>query len=318
MTAAALSAALAEANLAVLLSAVAHRTGDLALLDRFGDRRAFDHGRGPATLPDDVADAIRAEAFARLTERASDGRDDAPPLDAASLHRIMEFCAGEDVPAEYVGLVEEEANFGGRDLRRFRWRRPPDDAALGRFRVGIIGAGLGGLCAAIRLEQAGIPYTVFEKNPDVGGTWYENTYPDLRVDVPNHFYSYSFRPNPDWSHYYARQHELFDYIGECAKEHDVLRHVRFGTEVVSAAFDDDRGAWSVSLRDGDGTSVVEVNVLISAVGMLNRPAIPDIDGLDTFSGPTFHSSRWDHDVDLHGRRIAVVGTGASAMQFVPA
>src|SRR4051812_14293493 len=319
MTAAALSAALAEANLAVLLSAVAHRTGDLALLDRFGDRRAFDHGRGPATLPDDVADAIRAEAFARLTERASDGRDDAPPLDAASLHRIMEFCAGEDVPAEYVGLVEEEANFGGRDLRRFRWRRPPDDAALGRFRVGIIGAGLGGLCAAIRLEQAGIPYTVFEKNPDVGGTWYENTYPDLRVDVPNHFYSYSFRPNPDWSHYFARREELAAYIETCANEFGVLGNVRLRTEVLEADFDEASGRWSLRIRDADGRDAqLEVDALISAVGMLNRPSIPDLPGLDDFAGPWFHSARWDHEVELRGRRVAVGGTGASAMQFAPA
>jgi 4-hydroxyacetophenone monooxygenase len=164
---------------------------------------------------------------------------------------------------------------------------------------------------------------VFDKNADVGGTWFENTYPDLRVDVPNHFYSYSFRPNPDWSHYYARQHELFDYIAECAEEHGVLRHVRFGTEVVSAAFDEDRGTWAVSLRDARGTpegrgSGGTSEVQVSAVGMLNRPAIPDIDGLDTFAGPSFHSSRWDHDVDLHAKRIAVVGTGASAMQFVPA
>ena len=113
-------------------------------------------------------------------------------------------------------------------------RAGPTPTTLGGFRVGIIGAGLGGLCAAIRLEQAGIPYTVFEKNPDVGGTWFENTYPDLRVDVPNHFYSYSFAPNPDWSDYYARRDELADYIERCAKEYGVLPHVRFGTEVLAA------------------------------------------------------------------------------------
>ncbi len=182
---------------------------------------------------------------------------------------------------------------------------------LSNFHVGIVGAGLGGLCAAIRLEQAGIPYTVFDKNPDVGGTWFENTYPDLRVDVPNHFYSYSFRPNPDWSHFYARQHELFDYIASCAKEFGVLPHVRFGTEVRSATFDEGSGTWRVALRDAQGDSEVEVNALVSAVGMLNRPAVPDIEGLDTFAGPCFHSSRWDHDVELREQRVVVIGTGAS-------
>ena len=163
---------------------------------------------------------------------APDGPAARAAIDEASLHRIMEFCAGEEVAPEYVPFVEEEANFDGNDRRRFVWRRAPDDAVRRSFRVGIIGAGLGGLCAAIRLEQAGIPYTVFEKNPDVGGTWYENTYPDLRVDVPNHFYSYSFRPNPDWSHYYARRDELAEYIETCAKEYGVLPNVRFRTEVL--------------------------------------------------------------------------------------
>ena len=235
------------------------------------------------------------------------------------MHRIMEFCAGEAVPPEYVPMVEDEANFDGVDRRRFEWTRRPPDAVLERFHVGIIGAGLGGLCAAIRLEQAGIPYTVFEKNADVGGTWFENTYPDLRVDVPNHFYSYSFFPNPDWSDYFARRGELADYITRGAKEYGVLPHVRFRTEVHEATFDEARSIWSLTLRGPDGAEErVEVTALISAVGMLNRPSIPEIDGLDSFAGPCFHSARWDHEVELHGRRVAVIGTGASAMQFVPA
>jgi 4-hydroxyacetophenone monooxygenase len=313
-----LSAALAEANLAVLVSAVAHLTGDLSLLERFPDPRAFDHGRGPGSLGARDADALRAEAFARLT--AFDAATAAPPaIDAAALHRIMEFCAGEEVAPAYVPLVEEEADFDGRDRRRFEWTHRPPEPVLERFHVGIIGAGLGGLCAAIRLEQAGIPYTVFEKNADVGGTWFENTYPDLRVDVPNHFYSYSFFPNPEWSDYFARREELADYIARGAKEHGVLPHVRFRTEVQAATFDEAHGRWSLTLQGPDGAEErVEVAALISAVGMLNRPSIPEIDGLDSFAGPCFHSARWDHDVELHGRRVAVIGTGASAMQFVPA
>jgi 4-hydroxyacetophenone monooxygenase len=249
---------------------------------------------------------------------ADAGTDDARSPDTTTLHRLIELVVGEPVSAEYVPLVEEEGDFGGDDPRRFAWARRPDPDALAGFRVGIIGAGLGGVCAAIRLEQAGIPFTVFDKNPDVGGTWFENTYPDLRVDVPNHFYSYSFTPNPEWSHFYARQHELHEYVTRCAKEHHVLPHVRFGTEVLAAEFDAARARWRVRVRDADGESEVEVNALISAVGMLNRPSIPDLPGLDTFAGPWFHSARWDHDVDLRDRRVAVVGTGASAMQFVPA
>ena len=226
---------------------------------------------------------------------------------------------GEPVGDEYVPLVEEEADFGGVDLRRFEWTRRPDAATLAGFHVGIIGAGLGGLCAAIRLEQAGIPYTVFDKNADVGGTWFENTYPDLRVDVPNHFYSYSFRPNADWSHYYTRANTSCSTTSpsarrnttccrtcasapRCSRPRGTRRAVRGGLrcETVTAT------PRSRSTRS------------ISAVGMLNRPAVPDINGLDSFAGPSFHSSRWDHDVDLHGKQIVVIGTGASAMQFVPA
>ena len=318
-----LAAALAEANLAVLVSALALRTGDLTILDRAGleragDPRRFDHGRGPATVSDDDAAAIRAEAFAILSE-LDVGPANAATMDDASLLRIMEFCAGEPIAPEYVPLVRDEADFDACDRRRFEWTQPPDRAVLEQFHVGIIGAGLGGLCAAIRLEQAGIPYTVFEKNPDVGGTWFENTYPDLRVDVPNHFYSYSFAPNADWSDHYARREELADYIGRCAKEHAVLPNIRLGTEVQDATFDEGSGRWHVGLRGADGAEErVDVNVLISAVGMLNRLSIPDIEGLDSFAGPVFHSSRWDHDVELEGKRVAVVGTGASAMQFVPA
>jgi 4-hydroxyacetophenone monooxygenase len=125
---------------------------------------------------------------------------------------IMQFCAGEQIDPAYLPLVREECQFAGVDPRRFAWETMPPRERLDAFRVGIIGSGFGGLCAAIRLQQAGIPYTIYEKNDDIGGTWYENDFPDLRVDVPNHFYSYSFEPNPDWSSFFARRDELKAYI----------------------------------------------------------------------------------------------------------
>jgi 4-hydroxyacetophenone monooxygenase len=174
------------------------------------------------------------------------------------------------------------------------------------------------VCAAVRLEQAGIPYTICEKNDSVGGTWYENSYPDLRVDVPNHFYSYSFEPNPDWSNYFSRRDEIEGYIEACASKYGVRDKVRVSTEVLRAEYDEASALWSVHVRGADGKEeVLRANVVISAVGMLNRPQFPDIPGLDSFEGACFHSSRWDHDLDFKGKRVGVIGTGASAMQFAP-
>ncbi len=310
--------AVVDADLVVLLAAVAHLTEDASLLERY-DVGAFDHGRGAATLSPDDADEIRALATDVLSRVDPAEVLARPPVSDELLHRIMEFCAGEPIGPEYVGVVREEANFQHEDRRRFRWTHRPAEDELDAFRVAIIGAGLGGVCAAIRLEQAGIPYTVFDKNPGVGGTWFENTYPDLRVDVPNHFYSFSFAPNPDWSDYYARREELAGYIERCVADYGIEPHLRLGTEVIAADWDDDRARWTLEVRGSDGRAEsVEAHALISAVGMLNRPSVPDLAGLDTFTGPWFHSSRWDHTADLHGKRVAVVGTGASAMQFVPA
>ena len=163
----------------------------------------------------------------------------------------MNFCAGEEIDPEYVELVVEEANFDGDDRRRFVWEHPPAAGRLDELHVGIIGAGLGGLCAAIRLEQAGIPYTVFDKNVDVGGTWFENTYPDLRVDVPNHFYSYSFAPNPDWSRLLRPPRRDRRVHQAVRREHGVVPHIRFDTEVVGANYDErTRAVGIASTRQG--------------------------------------------------------------------
>jgi 4-hydroxyacetophenone monooxygenase len=205
----------------------------------------------------------------------------------------------------------------GVDARDVAWDGIPA-GARGAFRVVVIGAGMSGLLAAIKLEEAGIPYVVLEKNAGVGGTWRENTYPGCRVDVANHFYSYSFAPNHDWPEFFSCQGELREYFERCATDYGVRGRIRFGTEVVSATFDERAGRWVVRTRDAAGREeTVEANAVVSAVGALNRPKIPAIPGLDTFAGPAFHSARWEHQHDLAGKRVAVVGTGASAFQLVP-
>lgn len=182
-------------------------------------------------------------------------------------------------------------------------------------RIAVIGTGFGGLAAVIELKRRGFDdIVVLEKASDIGGVWRENTYPGAACDVPSPFYSYSFEPNPRWPHRFSRQPAILDYIHHVADKYDVTRHIRFDTEVTGATYDDATGRWTVAIAGGEE---LVVDVLVSAVGQLSRPAYPEIPGRDTFAGPAFHSALWDHDVDLTGKRVAVIGTGASAIQFVP-
>jgi len=182
--------------------------------------------------------------------------------------------------------------------------------------VAVIGAGFGGLCLAHRLGEDGIDdVVILERDDGVGGTWRANSYPGAACDVPSHLYSLSFATNPDWSRTYATQPEILAYIEACYDRFDVRRKVRTGVSVTSARWDDERGLWRLRADDG---RTWEAPVLVSAVGMFNTPRIPDFEGRGEFTGASFHSARWDHDHDLTGRRVAVVGTGASAVQVVPA
>lgn len=179
-------------------------------------------------------------------------------------------------------------------------------------RIAIAGAGMSGICMGIKLKAAGIDsFTIYEKAAEVGGTWRENTYPGLSCDVPSRYYSFSFAPNPDWSSYYSPGGEIQRYLEGIADRYGLRRHIEFGKEVVGASFED--GRWRV--RTGDGGES-EVDFLISACGFLHHPRYPDIPGLDSFEGAAFHSARWDHDVELRGKRIGVVGNGSSGIQIV--
>ncbi|MFG2005322.1 flavin-containing monooxygenase [Spirillospora sp. NPDC048911] len=188
-----------------------------------------------------------------------------------------------------------------------------------RHHVLIIGSGFGGIGMAIRLKRAGVhDFVVLEKADELGGTWRDNTYPGAACDVPSHLYSFSFERKTDWTRRFPPQREILDYLWHCARKYGVLPHIRFGTEVTEARFDagegDSNAVWRVSTSGGDELTA---RVLISACGQLNRPALPAVEGRESFAGPSFHSARWDHGVDLGGKRVAVIGTGASAIQIVP-
>lgn len=179
----------------------------------------------------------------------------------------------------------------------------------------IIGTGFGGLCMAIQLKKAGFDqFTLLEKASDVGGTWRDNTYPGAACDVQSHFYSFSFEPKHDWSRKFGLQPEILDYMRHCADKYDLQKHIQFNCEVRTVTFDEPGNQWRVETAKGD---VYEAGIVVTATGQLNQPAWPSIPGLSSFKGALFHSARWNHDYQLQDKRVAVIGTGASAIQFVP-
>ena len=184
-----------------------------------------------------------------------------------------------------------------------------------RSRIAIIGSGFSGLCLAIRLQMAGIgSFTIFEKSECLGGTWRDNTYPGAACDSPSFAYCFSFEQKTDWSRKWAPQQEILDYLRHCAGKYGLLPKIRFGAEITRARFDADAGVWQLRSADGEDFSA---EILVSGVGQLNRPFVPEVSGLDRFQGEWFHSARWNHDVGLEGRNVAVIGNAASAIQFVP-
>ncbi len=182
-------------------------------------------------------------------------------------------------------------------------------------RIAIIGAGPGGLCMAIRLKQSGFDnFVILEKGGGLGGTWYHNRYPGCAVDLPSFLYSFSFELNPNWSRPFAPQSELLAYMEHCADKYDVRSHCRFNAGVAQAVWDEERASWSLRLEDGE---VEQASVVVGAVGMFNELVWPDIDGRDDYAGVSFHSAEWNHDASLVGKRVAVIGSAASAVQIVP-
>lgn len=178
----------------------------------------------------------------------------------------------------------------------------------------VVGAGFSGLGAAIRLAQEGFDdLVVLERGPDVGGTWRDNSYPGAACDVPSHLYSYSFALNPDWSRAFSPQGEIYDYIRKVTHEAGVREKIRFGVDVTSVDYDESRGRWTVRTSEEE----YDARVVVLGVGALCEPRLPEIDGVGDFAGPVFHTARWDHSVTLADKRVAVIGTGASAIQVVP-
>jgi 4-hydroxyacetophenone monooxygenase len=272
----------------------------------------------PATVADKAdVDLVRSKAveFLRGYRDAGAGPIDFGPV--ARLPRSLALAAGVD------HLVEEDVPLWIEELaldpwvRGIRWEQEPMSERLEDFSVVVIGAGMGGLNAAVQLQNAGIPFTVVEKNAGVGGTWFENRYPGARVDTPVRAYTHIFGvdyplPYP-WGPWEENQ-RYFDWV---ADTFGVRGRIVFGTEVISVTWDEAAGRWVVIAKGPDGERVWRPNAVVTAVGMLSRPSIPPFEGMRDFAGPSFHTARWPEDLDLSDKRVAVIGTGCSGAQVVP-
>jgi 4-hydroxyacetophenone monooxygenase len=313
-----LDSALETAHLPALLAALVHMTGDPGWIRPEWTPVYTPLSRGETGLAPEVQAEIRALAKAAIAPYLAGGSPKMPSPDTPTLRRMMDFVGGVPIPETYADFLIDELAISGVSSKDPQFEQPQLKAAARQLKTLVIGAGMSGLLAGIRLSQAGVPFEIVESNPDVGGTWLVNTYPGCRVDNSNHMYSYSFEPNHGWPQHFSPQPELLKYFRGVAAKYHLKDHIRFETKVESLAWDEVRSVWRVELRDKDGkTEAVEANAVITAVGQLNKPRIPQIEGVGTFEGPAFHSAEWRHDVDLAGKRIAVIGTGASAYQFVP-
>lgn len=307
--------ALKDASIPALLMCLAQITSEEKWLHPpFTPKRDVSIFADPSGgLPSEVQDQIRTAISAVLDELQS-GKRNLPGLPSPErMTRMMSVFLGEKVPPEYAGIALEEMGLAKREVA---WT---DEASLDADHHGIlvVGAGFSGICAGFHLKNAGLKFTIIEKHHDVGGVWLENDYPESGVDTPNHFYSFTFAPNLSWTSNYSKRDEVWSYQKNVFKQAGLEHFTEFNTELVEMIWDDQNNLWEVSTKTQDGAiRTRKYWQVISATGNLNIPKVPQVPGLDHFKGQWWHSSNWRHDIDLKDKDIAVVGTGASAMQFL--
>lgn len=313
-----LDSILVDANVPSLLMSLYHLTGDQKWLEEpYRPRRPRGMSdNDSAGLDEAVQDEVRSATRDAIISwvRGADLR--APDPDAGTLSHMMAVCAAEaEIPDEYAQMLGEEMGFFP-GVPTTDFHAEPERLRSG-FQVVIIGAGIGGLFTGLLLKNAGIPFVILEKQSDVGGTWQAHRYPGCGVDTPSYLYSFSFF-HREWSGYFSKQPEVLQYVKDFAEEFDLRPYIRFGVEVTSARYDDERQNWQITTRDREGkTEQSEANALVSAVGLFGEANVPDIEGSADFTGDIFHSTAWPEDLDVTGKRVAIVGSGATAMQIVP-
>lgn len=305
---------LLQADPGVLVAVLAQLTGDAGVVDRYAAKITYEPDppeRAGKTDPQ-TAQALADDVIAALS---AERPVDAPaPDDRAFFARLLPVALGGEVDDEQVDLLLEQGGFRPSAPTLPRTTPIPQTTT-----VAIIGAGLAGIAVALAAAEEGVAFTVFDRNEEVGGTWLTTTYPGIGVDTPSAYYSLSREVNPEWSNYYPQGAEYQAYLVALADKHDLRRHIRFGTEVEALHWDEQQRHWEIRSRRADGTrSVDHARVVVTAAGYLNRPRFPDIEGRESFGGISVHSAQWDPDLDLTGKRVAIIGAGCTAVQIVDA
>lgn len=306
---------LAEADVKTLLMVLVTFEQDESILDECRPyiTGAWDYMEN---IPGDLRGKIIGKVANLLVELDAGKRPRTAMPSSKLLEKMMSTFVGQAIPPEYIPLTTQQFSFPS--VRGMAVEKAVEPRSKPDFKVVIIGAGMSGICAAIKLKEAGIPFLVLEKNNAVGGTWYENTYPGAGVDTPNHIYSFSFEPNHDWSEYFAKRDEIFKYFDAVSTKYDLYDSIRFGANVTDARYDDEQACWTVTAELSDGSrEQVVANAVLFGVGLLNRPSVPNLKGLEKFQGSILHTAQWDSEVEWRGKRVGLVGTGASGMQVGP-
>jgi 4-hydroxyacetophenone monooxygenase len=308
----ALERALDSASFPVIAALLVHFTGDISILDKLPKPNQVVLGETQGFLTHKDKQIIKKIALKEIGRFFSNSAfDDIYIPSNEELNEMMNFIVGEEVSSDYVPMMLGDLHI------TTHTSKPNFLATKSNLEVLIIGAGMSGILAAIKLAEIGIKYKIYEKNNDLGGTWYENQYPGSRVDIANHFYSYSFEENHQWSEHFSRQPELLDYFKKCFHKYDIQKNTYFETQVTDMKFDELNQEWSVNSICHGEKKTESISIVISCVGQLNQPKVPEINGLKKFQGNMFHSSQWPNFDVISGKKVAVVGTGASAFQIVP-
>ena len=313
-----IAAAVDDLSVPALLCSMVHITGDPKWIRSELRPRSSMLNDYTGGMTEEEQAAARAWALPAILEFRDGGCVLPPPPSDDLIREMMAFLACGPLDDDVVPMFLEDLHLDGADARAITWADEIPDDVRADSHVVVIGCGESGLLAALRLAQAKLPFTVIEKNGGPGGTWWENRYPGARVDIGSHFYCYSFEPADHWTEYFSQHPELRAYFQRVLDAHQLDSHCRWNTRVDGMTYDEATGRWAVDVTTPDGTTeTIDAKAVISAVGSLNTPRLPDIPGMDDFAGPSFHSARWDHSVEYAGTRFALVGAGASGFQIAP-